>query len=131
MEPNASSGKQPVRIDFEIIAARTHRFSIYRTLQVGLGDVVVDVTSRLDAAGNLVIEQRLTNNTDRRVSFNCLLSNSNRRRERRQIFNRGRGTTTIVFILPNGKELLGETMWLRVEEIDGPRILNHQIIAHE
>jgi hypothetical protein len=131
LEPNASSGNQPVRVDFEITAVRGYRFSVYRSLQVGLGDIVVDVTSRLDADGNLLIEQQLINNTDRFLSFNCLLSTSERRRERRQIFNRGRGTTTIVFAFPNGEELLGKTMWLRVEEIDGSRILNHQIIAHE
>ena len=43
----------------------------------------------------------------------------------------GSGTTAVLFVYPNGQELLGETMWLRVEEIDGMRILNHQIVAHE
>ncbi|MEX0820330.1 MAG: hypothetical protein WD070_12090 [Pirellulaceae bacterium] len=131
LQPSASSGEQPVRIDMEITASRAYKFSIYRTLTVGLGDIVVDLTSRLDEYGNLIIEQRLTNTTDKFVSFNCNLTTSKRRRERQHIFNLGRGTTTVRFLFPDGEELLGETMWLRVEEIDGPRTLNHQIIAHD
>ena len=131
LQPSVTSGEQPIRVDFQFTASRDYKFSIYRTLTVGLGDVSVELTSRLDEKGNLIIEQQLTNTTDEFVSFNCNLTTGKRRRERHQIFNRGRGTTTIQFVFPNGEELLGETMWLRVEEIDGPRILNHQIIAHE
>ena len=130
LEPETSAGPQPVRIDFQLTASRTQKFSIYRTLYVGLGDITVEVTTRLDEHGNLVIEQLLTNSTDRFLSFNCLLATEKRRRERRHIFNCGRGATTVVFIFPDGKELIGDTLWLRVEEIDGPRILNHQFIAH-
>ncbi|MBP89433.1 MAG: hypothetical protein CMJ64_22435 [Planctomycetaceae bacterium] len=129
LEPNANAGPQDIRIDFQLTAVRTYKFSIYRTLHVGLGDILVELTTRLDEHGNLVVEQRLINNTDRFVSFNCMLSTQKRRRERRQVFNRGRGATTIVFAFPNGEELLGDTLWLRVEEIDGSRILNHQVIA--
>ena len=131
LQPSASSGEQPIRVDFEITATYAYKFSIYRSLDVGVGDLTVDLTSRLDEDGNLIIEQQFTNTTDEFVSVNCNLTTSKRRRERHQIFNRGRGTTTVQFMFPNGEELLGETMWLRVEEIDGPRILNHQIIAHE
>jgi hypothetical protein len=131
LQPSVSSGEQAIRVDFQFTASRDYKFSIYRTLTVGLGDISVELTSRLDEKGNLIIEQQLTNTTDEFVSFNCNLTTSTRRRERHQIFNRGRGTTTIQFVYPDGEKLLGETMWLRVEEIDGPRILNHQIIAHE
>lgn len=131
LQPSVSSGDQRIRVDFQFNASRDYKFSIYRTLTVGLGDISVELSSRLDENGNLIIEQQLTNTTDEFVSFNCNLVTTKRRRERQQIFNRGRGTTTVMFVFPNGAELLGETMWLRVEEIDGPRILNHQIIARE
>lgn len=131
LQPSVNSGEQPIRVDFQFTASRDYKFSIYRTLTVGLGDITVELTSRLDENGNLIVEHQLTNTTDEFVSFNCNLTTSKRRRERKQIFNRGRGTTTVQFVFPNGAELVGETMWLRVEEIDGSRILNHQIIAHE
>ncbi|HRX79400.1 MAG TPA: hypothetical protein P5307_10090, partial [Pirellulaceae bacterium] len=131
LQPSVTSGEQMIRVDFQFNASRDYKFSIYRKLTVGLGDISVELSSRLDEHGNLIIEQQLTNATDEFVSFNCNLTTSKRRRERQQIFNRGRGTTTVMFVFPNGAELLGEMMWLRVEEIDGPRILNHQIIARE
>lgn len=131
LQPGTNSGNQPLQVDFEITADRSYRFSVYSGLQIGLGDIRVELTSRLDEVGNLVIEEQLINTTERFVSFNCLLSTRLRRRERRQVFNLGQGATTLEFVFPNGKELLGETFWLRAEEIDGVRILNHQIIAHE
>jgi len=131
LQPNANSGGQPVRIDFDITADRSYRFSVYRTIHVGLGDILIDTATQLDQDGNLVIDVQLTNTTDQFASFNCLLSSRLRRRERRQVFNLGRGATSIIFVMPKGADLLGETLWLRVEEIGGARILNHQIIAQE
>ncbi len=54
-----------------------------------------------------------------------------RRRERQQVFNLGRGRTTVTYVLPNGNQLLGQQIWFRAEEIDGDRILNDFTIATE
>ena len=70
---NASSGRQPVRLDFAVAADREHRFSVYRDLNVGLDDVRVELQSHLDDHGNLLVEQQLINESNRAVSFNCLL----------------------------------------------------------
>ena len=74
---------------------------------------------------------RSTGTSERFVSFNCLLFAPDRRRERRQVFHLGQGRTTNIFVLPNGRELIGRTLWVRAEEIGGSRILNHHIVAHE
>ena len=128
---DAPSGLQPVRIDFELNADRNYKFSLYETIQVGLGDVLVQLETRLDENGNLVIDQYLTNNTDNPVSFKCLLSAPGRRRERQQVMNLGRGRAMNQYILPNGKELLGQVIWFRAEEIDGARVLNDQVVVQE
>jgi hypothetical protein len=130
LDANASSGSQPVRIHFAM-ANGAHEFSVYRELHVGLGDLEVELDSMLDEHGNLVVEQHLTNQSDRLVSFNCLLTIPTRRRERRQVFNLGRTRTKVTFVLPDGEALIGQTLWLRMEEIGGARILNHQITAHD
>ena len=113
---NASSGRQAVRLDFEVTSDRVHRFSVYREIRVGLRDLDVELSSRLDEKGNLLVEQRLTNESDRLVSFNCLLSVPQRRRERQQVFRLGRGSVTNLFVLPHGEELLGQTLWLRTRK---------------
>lgn len=128
---DAPSGLQPIRIDFDLTADRNYQFSLYETIQVGLGDILVHLETRLDEKGSLIVEQHLINNTDKPVNFRCLLGAPGRRRERQQVVNHGRGRTTNIYELPQGEELIGKVIWLRAEEIDGARALFNQIIAHE
>ena len=96
-----------------------------------MGDIELELESHLDEHGDLVVDQHLTNKTDRLVSFNCLLFVPDRRRVRRQVFNLGRGRQTTRFLIPDGKELIGLTLGLRAEEIGGARVLNSHIVAEE
>jgi hypothetical protein len=122
---DANSGSQPVRLDFDVAG---YRFSVHRTLQLGLDDVQVELTSQLKN-GALRVEQHLTNLSDRPLSFQCVLFAPGRRRETRQVINLGRDRTTLVFVLPKGEELIGQMLWLRAEEIGGPRVLNKPLQA--
>jgi hypothetical protein len=124
---DANSGPQPLQLDFEISADRTYRFRVYRTLQLGLDGVSIEMTTRLTPDGTLIVEQHLTNSTDHPISFQCTLFPPGRRRETKQVIQQGRGRSTNVFNLPNGKELLGQKLKLRAEEIGGARVLNHTI----
>lgn len=127
LKANTNSGPQPLRLDFAL--ANGQRFSVYRTLQLGLDDVQVEMTTRLRPDGALVVEQNLTNLSARPLSFQCLLFAPQRRREARQVINLGRDRTTLLFILPQGVELIGQDLWLRAEEIGGPRVLNFTLPA--
>ena len=54
-----------VRLDFELSGQGNPRFSVYRTLQLGLDDVQVEVTTRLRAKdGALVVEQQVASEVD-------------------------------------------------------------------
>ncbi len=129
LRADASSGEQPIRVDIEITADRTYKFSVYRSVRIGLGDVVVELNSHLAEDGSLVVEQHLINNTDDFVSFNCLLFAHDRRRLRTQVLNLGHGRSSKTYVLPNGEELIGKTLWVRAEEIGGARMLNFRIDA--
>ncbi len=126
---DATSGPQPVRIDFDVTAQRRYQFSVYRTIEVGLGDVTMEVVYRIDADGNLVVDQHLDNQSDQPISFNCLLLAPGRRRMRQSVFHLRQGRTTVTFVLPNGKELIGRHLRVRAEEIRGNRLLNQQILV--
>ena len=126
---DANSGPQPIRLDFDITADRNYRFSVHRTLQLGLEDVQLRLTTRLREDGALLVEQQITNLSDFPISFQCILFPPGRRRETRQVMDLARGRNTLTFILPNGQELLGQKLWLRAEEIRGPRVLNYTITA--
>jgi hypothetical protein len=129
LQPDAGSGPQPVRLDFDISSDRNYRFSVYRTLQLGLQDVQIELATRLREDGALVVEQQMTNLSDRPVSFRCTLFPPGRRRESRQVLDQERGRGTLLFVLPDGEELIGQKLWLRAEEIGGPRVLNSTLTA--
>ncbi|MDX1945923.1 MAG: hypothetical protein SFU86_11040 [Pirellulaceae bacterium] len=129
LQPDANSGPQPVRLDFELAAGQNYRFSVYRTLQLGLDDVQIELATRLREDGSLLVEQRLTNLADQPVSFQCTLFPPGRRRETRQVINQERGQNVLTFVLPDGAALLGQKLWLRAEEISGERVLNSTVTA--
>lgn len=125
LAPDANSGPQPLRLDFQVAG---HHFSVHRALHVGLDDVRVEATSRLKD-GALLVEQHLANLSSRPLSFQCVLFAPGRRREIRQVFLPAHDRTSILFTLPQGEELLGRKLWLRAEEIGGPRVLNYTLSA--
>lgn len=129
LQPDAASGPQRVRIDFDLTADRPYRFSVYRTLQLGLDDVTVEMRTRIREDGLLLVEQHVTNLTGKPISFQCLLFPPGRRRETKQLLHLPAGRHTVTFLLPQGDALLGQTLWLRAEEIGGPRVLNSTVVV--
>ncbi|QDU27612.1 hypothetical protein ETAA8_27000 [Anatilimnocola aggregata] len=129
LQPDAASGLQRVRIDFELTAERNYRFSVYRTLQLGLDDVTVEMRTRVREDGLLLVEQHVTNLTGKPISFQCLLFPPGRRRETKQMLHLPAGRHTVTFLIPQGESLLGQTLWLRAEEIGGPRVLNSTVVV--
>lgn len=122
---DANSGPQQVRIDFELNAEQPYKFSCYRRLDVGLGDISVELTSELLPNGDLEVEQRLTNMSNEAVSFSCSLFAPQRRRMRREVSHLYRGTDVTTYRLAHGRDLVGKTLWLRADEIGGSRSLNY------
>jgi len=129
LPPNATSGEHAVRIDFEIDSPKPCRFSVYRRLKVGLGDVRLEFATRLDDEGNLEVRQVLINDSDTPVGFQCELFAPGRRRMTSVVAHLPRSRHTHVYRLENGKELLGRILWLRARELDGPRTLSHRFVA--
>ena len=126
LRSNASSGEERVRLDFNFTADRDYRFSAWRKMEVGLGDVVMEFKTEIDEAGNLIVEQRMVNKTDTSVNFKCFLFPPSRRRLRQNVLNLTRGTNLKVYTLPDAQELIGQTLWVRAEEIYGNRVLNYR-----
>ncbi len=125
----ASSGRQEVRIDFNVLAGERYQFSVYRHIDVGLGDVYFELQTHLNDRGELEIEQRFVNETKKIVSFRCELFAPDRKRIKFDILNVGRGNDVKIYRIPEGRELLGKTLWLRAEELNGPRIMNYRFPA--
>jgi hypothetical protein len=128
---DASSGTAPIRADFVVEADRQYRFSVYRTLTVGDGDVQLETNTRLEQDGSLVVEQRMINHGDELVDFKCLLYAPGRRRQRTQVFRLGNNPDVKIYHYPDGAQLLGAEFWLRAQEVDGSRVLNHRFVVEQ
>ncbi len=141
---NATSGRHPIRVDFELdpptatvrnaaggASAPKRRFSVYRHLDVGPNDVYIEITTRLNQQGELEVEQLLVNDTEGPVSLRCHLFPPGRRRQNTLIIGLEHGRQLNTYRLPNGRELIGQPLWLRAEQIDGPRVLSYRFVAEE
>ncbi|MBN1853391.1 MAG: hypothetical protein JW829_11730 [Pirellulales bacterium] len=128
---SASSGEQQIRIDFHFSADRTYHFSVYRDVIIGLGDILLEVSTHFDNDGSLIVEQRMSNRTDKYVDFRCFLRTKKRRHQRSHVFQLGRGQDIQQYRFHDGKELIGEEFQLRAEEIGGTRVLIHRFYVEE
>jgi hypothetical protein len=130
---DASSGAAPIRADFIVDADRQYRFSVDRELIVGDGQVELETTTRLEEDGTLVVEQRMINHSAELVDFKCFLyaPGTGRRRQRMQVFRLGGSPDVKTYRYTNGSQLLGAELWLRAEESNGSRVLNHRFIVEQ
>lgn len=126
MLDDASFGDQSVRIDFAVTADRDYRFSVWRNLHVGLEGISLEVETFVGEDGRLVIEQRMRQVSGSPKNFKCLLYAPERRRKRNQVFQLGTEVDKKRYTFLDTEGLIGKEMRLRVEEIDGSRVLIHR-----
>jgi len=125
---DASLGKVNLTIDFDVSAERQYKFRVYRSYEVGLDDVKLHVIEERLPDDTLRVEQVIVNNTDplEVLNFQCSLFMLGRKRKTQYVIKLEHETNHKEFLFPNASELLGKPARLRVEQIDGPRVLNRQ-----
>lgn len=130
MPDDTSLGSIDAIIEFKLAADRQETVEVYRPLEVGLGDVVVDVRTRKLPDGRLEIEQIVLNNTrpEELLEFRCSLSVSGQKRQTRFVSDLSRGEDRQFYFLPNADALRGQALWLNLEQIGGKRNLNKRLI---
>lgn len=127
--PEATTGRHPLRIEFELQADRPYQFAVYRALDVGLGDVYIEARTRLNERGNLVVEQEFINTTPQEVTFRCQLFAPGRQLQTSDVIDLASGRDVRTYLLSKGEELLGRSLSIRAEEVNGPRVLIYRITA--
>jgi len=130
LSDDASLGDTDVILDFQILADRSEAIEVVRTLEVGLGDVVIDVIDRRLDDGRLELEQIVINNTkpDEILEFRCNLSVSGQKRQTRYVSGLRQGEDRKLYYLPNAEALKGQELWLNLEQINGRRNLNKRLV---
>ncbi|MEO1496894.1 MAG: hypothetical protein AAFV43_07060 [Planctomycetota bacterium] len=121
---DAEYGSQPLRIDFELIQEEDPlRFSVWRDLTVGLGDLELRVVLEYAEDGKFVVKQNMRSHSGPPSDFKCLLYAAPLRRKRTQVFQLGPQLDTKKYTFFQGDSLAGMEMKLKVEEISGQRVL--------
>ncbi len=125
--PDAPLGKLRPRLDFEIAADRAYQFTTFLPYQLGLGDVELLVTSRKTNEGRLEVVQKIINNTEplETLNFNCSLFIPGQIRQKQIVTKLGKGEDKRFYYVLDAEDLKGQRLWLRVEQIDGRRVLNY------
>lgn len=126
---NASCGLMHARLEFDVTTDTRHRFTVVRELELGLGDLEIELSSRMVEGGTLEVEQRFINRSSGPVSFRCYLLAPNRRRMRTNVLRLLPGENVQVYRFRWGETLVGRTLWLRAEELDGNRTLNYRFVV--
>lgn len=126
----ASLGKAEIVISFDITADRNRKFDVHRSLEVGLGDVIVDVYTKPLPDGQLLIEQYVSNRTQPLdiMNFRCTLSVSGHKSQTEYVTKLGKEKDRKEYKLPNAQSLFGHELWLNLEQIGGRRNLNKRLI---
>jgi hypothetical protein len=127
---NAFFGKQPIRVDFfNVQADETYNFSVYTELEVGTGDLSLEVNTHLNEDGALIVEQLMTNRAEHLADFRCKLYPKSRRPLRMQVYRLGPNVDRKIYRIPDGKDLIGNKMLLDIEELNGKRVLKYRFVA--
>ena len=128
---DADYGDQPIRLDFDLIADREYKFSVWRDMHVGLGELTLNVQTHLGEDGRLVVEQRMTDSTNSSSDFKCILYAPGRRRKRSLVFHLGSDVDKKRYYYVDGEELIGRELKLRLEQVNGSRVLIHRFVAED
>ncbi len=129
MLKEAGFGDQPIRIDFSLKADKDYQFSVWRKIHVGQGSLRLDITSEITPEGRLVILQEMSSSTGRPSDFKCSLYAPPARRKRAQIFQLGAEVDKKTYTYLDGRSMIGNEMKLRIEEVDGNRVLIRRFIV--
>jgi hypothetical protein len=130
---NAISGLHALRADFGLEggpdAGRVDRFSVYRPVRVGLETVRVEFSTRLNERGELEVQQWTVNEGDKPIDLRCQLFAPGRQRLSTQVVGLGRGQDLKTHRVPDGRELIGKTLWLQAQDPHGPQVLNYRFVV--
>lgn len=127
---DVSKSSEPVEIVIDLATQPVTKFSVRRTLSLGLKNFQLETQTRLDDRGRLVIEMEMTNTSGQPSTFDCTLHIPDRPRERIQIINLGERVTRSI-VIPYSPAYRGQTLLIRCEEIGTGRILNQRVTMPE
>ncbi len=128
---NAEVGRQLLAIDLDFVTAeQRYRFRAYQELLVEAEGIHLTINTWLDEQGNLIVEQRLSQQHLGATPFQCQLIAPQRRIQGHMVRNLGTDPQIYRYMFPNGRDLLGQRLSLQVMEQGGrQRVMQQRFLA--
>lgn len=129
LNAQAVSGEQNLRIDVQANLRDAPLFGVYLPINIGGGDVSIDLSTRLNRNDELEVQQAFINDGRQPANFTCTLYIPNRPLQKMQVRNQGFGRSDHTYTIPNGRALIGKPLRIVAKEADGRRVLRYEITA--
>ncbi len=129
LNARAVSGEQMLRVDVQTGLTDARLFSIFQPINIGGGDVSIDLSTRLNRNGELEVHQAFLNDGQTPVNFTCTLYIPNRPLQKMQVQKQGFGRADYTYTIPNGRSLIGKTLRVVGKEIGSQRVLKYELKA--
>ena len=129
LSAQAMSGEQMLEMEVQAGLQDAPIFSVYQPINIGGGDVSIDLSTRLNRNDELEVYQAFINDGQIPVNFTCTLYIPNRPLQKMQVRNHGFGRFDYTFTIPNGRSMLGKPLRVVAKEADGQRVLKYELTA--
>lgn len=126
---SGTTGSHLLRFDVDVQTQPRRRFEVYHTLTLDDEHLRLAAQASINASGELEVKLRCENRSSEPVTLRCNLFAPGERRMRWEVSNLASGGEDHVFRLPDGQRFRGQTLWLRAEELGGPRVLSYRFVV--
>ncbi len=126
VKPEANASTATIKLGFSIQGEKPVRFVVEQEVQVGTNDYEFDVRYEMTQDDQLRITIEAVNHQPNPLSFDCFMLIPNRPHARVQIVNL-RDRVIKVIVLDQANDLIGQTLWLRCEQVGSSRVMNYRI----
>lgn len=123
---DASAGQHLLRFDFDFTVDKPYKFSVYRSIKLGIGDVEFIWDAVRIAGDRIELRLELLNHTDQNVNFDCKIFPTGRAYERMNVLDASPGSTLKQQTIKAPTKENGQ-IWIRCEQIGSGRILNYRV----
>ena len=123
----ATSGPQMLLVQATTNMTNARIFDIFHPVDIGGGDISIDISTRLNRNDELEVQQAFINDGEDIVSFTCTLYTPNRPLQKMQVRNQGFGRSDYTYTIPNGRTLIGKTLRVVAKDNNSRRTLKYEI----
>jgi hypothetical protein len=126
---DVETGRQLLALEIEVQAESAYHTVVYQPVQVGEEWLHLELDAELRDSGELVLRQRLAYAEDEPASLLIEVFAPEEARRQVRIRDLRRGEYVHVFEFSDGVRLRGQTLWVRVEDVAGKRLLNRRFVV--